>query len=60
LHAKVEAAYDGVVPYRGSHLAGAESEKIVPAGHNVFSSETAVLEIKRILKENLARDISEY
>jgi hypothetical protein len=44
---------DGVVPYASSHLAGAESEKIVPAGHTVFSSELAVLEIKRILDENL-------
>jgi hypothetical protein len=44
---------DGVVPYSSSHLAGAESEKIVPAGHTVFSSELAVLEIKRILDENL-------
>jgi pimeloyl-ACP methyl ester carboxylesterase len=44
---------DGVVPYSSSHLAGAESEKIVPAGHTVFSSEITVLEIKRILQENL-------
>jgi hypothetical protein len=44
---------DGVVPYSSSHLAGAESEKIVPAGHLVFSNEGAVLEIKRILQENL-------
>lgn len=45
---------DGVVPYISSHLAGAESEKIVPAGHTVFSHEIAVLEIKRILEENLS------
>jgi pimeloyl-ACP methyl ester carboxylesterase len=44
---------DGVVSYASSHLAGAESEKIVPAGHTVFSNELAVLEIKRILDENL-------
>jgi pimeloyl-ACP methyl ester carboxylesterase len=44
---------DGVVPYASSHLEGAESEKIVPAGHVVFSSDLAVLEIKRILDENL-------
>ena len=44
---------DGVVSYRSSHLAGAESEKIVPAGHTVFSNELTVLEIKRILEENL-------
>jgi hypothetical protein len=46
---------DGVVPYRSSHLTGAESEKIVPAGHSVFSNESAVLEIKRILEENIER-----
>ena len=46
---------DGVVAYNSSHLDGAESEKIVPAGHVVFSNEAAVLEIKRILEENLAR-----
>ena len=46
---------DGVVPYSSSHLAGAESEKIVPAGHGVFSNESAVLEIKRILEENVER-----
>ena len=44
---------DGVVPYSSSHLAGAESEKIVPAGHLVFSNDAAVIEIKRILGENL-------
>jgi pimeloyl-ACP methyl ester carboxylesterase len=44
---------DGVVSYASSHLDGAESEKIVPAGHTVFSNELAVLEIKRILEENL-------
>jgi pimeloyl-ACP methyl ester carboxylesterase len=44
---------DGVVPYTSSHLAGAESEKIVPAGHTVFANELTVLEIKRILEENL-------
>jgi hypothetical protein len=49
---------DVVVPYSSSHLAGAESEKIVPADHTVFLNEAAVFEIKRILEENLARDIS--
>jgi pimeloyl-ACP methyl ester carboxylesterase len=48
---------DGVVRYSSSHLAGAESEKIVPAGHGVFSDESAVLEIKRILEENIKSKI---
>ena len=46
---------DGVVPYSSSHLAGAESEKIVPAGHTAFSNEAAIIEIKRILEKNLTR-----
>jgi pimeloyl-ACP methyl ester carboxylesterase len=49
---------DGVVPYSSSHLVGAESEKIVPAGHIVFSNPGAVLEVKRILEENLAAPFS--
>ena len=44
---------DGVVPYSSSHLDGAESELIVPAGHTVFSSDATVAEIKRILEENI-------
>ena len=46
---------DGVVPYSSSHLVGAESEKIVPAGHLVFSNDAVVVEIKRILEENLIK-----
>jgi predicted DNA-binding protein with PD1-like motif len=45
---------DGIVPYTSSHLAGAESEKIVPAGHLVFSNADAVLEIKREVDSPLA------
>jgi hypothetical protein len=48
---------DGVVAYSSSHLAGAESEKIVAAGHTLFSNEAAVREIKRILEKNLAPDV---
>ena len=32
---------DGIVAYRSSHLEGAESEKIVPAGHNLVSNPTS-------------------
>ena len=42
---------DGVVPYRSSHLEGAESEKIVPAGHDLISNPVTIAEIKRILEE---------
>jgi pimeloyl-ACP methyl ester carboxylesterase len=47
---------DGVVLYSSSHLDGAESELIVPAGHTVFSSDAAVNEIKRILHENVRQN----
>jgi pimeloyl-ACP methyl ester carboxylesterase len=46
---------DGVVAYRSSHLEGAESEKIVPAGHNLVANPATVAEIKWILEENIVR-----
>ena len=46
---------DGVVDYQSAHLDGAESEKIVPAGHAaVIANPETVAEIKRILEENIA------
>jgi hypothetical protein len=47
---------DGVDPYSSSHLEGAESELIVPAGHTVFSNDATVNEIKRILHENVGKN----
>ena len=47
---------DGIVSYRSAHLAGAESEKIVPAGHELFSHSATVAEIKRILDVNLGKE----
>jgi pimeloyl-ACP methyl ester carboxylesterase len=46
---------DGLVEYSSSHLEGAESEKIVPAGHYLMDHSETVAEIKRILEENIAR-----
>jgi hypothetical protein len=46
---------DGLVAYSSSHLEGAESEKIVPAGHYLMAHPETVSEIKRILEENIAR-----
>src|SRR5262249_34956536 len=42
-----EGAYraDGVVTYRSSHLEGAESEKIVSAGHDLAANPATVAEI---------------
>jgi hypothetical protein len=44
---------DGVVPYWSSHLASAESEKIVSTGHEPMADPAAVAEIRRILLLNL-------
>jgi len=46
---------DGLVTYSSAHLDGAESEKIIPAGHYLMANPEAVAEIKRILDENIAR-----
>ncbi|PTY04182.1 hypothetical protein DB346_05195 [Verrucomicrobia bacterium LW23] len=46
-----ELGTDGVVPYKSSHLAGAESELVVRGGHNTFRYPAAVEEIKRILRK---------
>ena len=44
---------DGVVPYSSAHLATAESELIVPAGHGAFNHPKAIAEINRILRRQL-------
>ena len=48
-----EQGSDGVVPYKSSHLDGAESELIVPADHSAHVHPLAVQEVKRILKLHL-------
>jgi len=40
---------DGIVPYWSSHLDGAESELIVPTGHDAFNCPQSVHEVLRIL-----------
>jgi hypothetical protein len=44
---------DGIVPYWSSHLASAQSEKIVPTGHEPMADPRAIEEIRRILLLNL-------
>ncbi len=44
---------DGVVPYRSAHLPGAESEKVIPSWHSVQETPQAILEIRRILHEQM-------
>jgi hypothetical protein len=48
-----EQASDGVVPYKSAHMAGAESELIVPAHHSAHTHPLAVQEVRRILKLHL-------
>jgi pimeloyl-ACP methyl ester carboxylesterase len=43
---------DGVVPYWSSHLAGAQSELIVPSNHSAHQNAQAIEEVRRILKLN--------
>jgi pimeloyl-ACP methyl ester carboxylesterase len=50
----LHASDDGLVPYRSSHLAGAASEKVIVSGHSVQETAEAILEVRRILHENLA------
>lgn len=46
---------DGVVAYRSSHLKAVESEKLVRSDHSVQRSPEAILEVRRILLEHLAK-----
>jgi pimeloyl-ACP methyl ester carboxylesterase len=48
-----EQGSDGVVPYKSSHLEGAESELIVPSDHAATAHPLTVLEVKRILRLHL-------
>lgn len=46
----LEESSDGIVPYSSSHLAGADSELVVPQNHEVYRHPEAVDEIRRILR----------
>ena len=46
---------DGIVPYSSAHLSGAVSERVLPSSHSVQEHPLAILEIRRILRERLAR-----
>jgi pimeloyl-ACP methyl ester carboxylesterase len=49
---------DGVVPYWSSHLDGAVSEKVIHSGHSVQETPQAVIELKRILREDIRERVS--
>ncbi|WMJ68093.1 alpha/beta hydrolase [Stenotrophomonas sp. 24(2023)] len=44
---------DGLVPYWSAHLDGAVSEKVITSGHSVQETPQAVLEVRRILREDV-------
>ncbi|MCE9609525.1 MAG: alpha/beta fold hydrolase [Chthoniobacter sp.] len=44
---------DGVVPYWSSHLATAESERIVPGPHGSYQNPATIAELTRILHQHL-------
>jgi len=46
---------DSVVPYWSSHLAGAQSERIVPSDHCAHQNPQAIEEVKRILRLHSAQ-----
>ncbi|UJM91291.1 alpha/beta fold hydrolase [Rhodanobacter denitrificans] len=45
---------DGLVPYSSAHLAGADSELVIPSWHSVQETPAAILELRRILRLQLA------
>jgi triacylglycerol esterase/lipase EstA (alpha/beta hydrolase family) len=44
---------DGIVPYESAHLNGAASELVLRSAHSVQENPLAILEIRRILREQL-------
>lgn len=44
---------DGLVPYWSAHLDGVLSEKVIVSGHSVQETPEAVLEVRRILRQDL-------
>ncbi len=45
---------DGVVPYESAHLDGADSELAIPSWHSVQETPAAIVELRRILRLQLA------
>ncbi|TWI08201.1 esterase/lipase family protein [Aerolutibacter ruishenii] len=46
---------DGLVPYWSAHLDGAISEKVIRSAHSVQETAPAIIEIRRILREDISR-----
>ncbi|WP_189385605.1 esterase/lipase family protein [Advenella faeciporci] len=49
----LEDSDDSLVPYKSSHLTGAVSEKIIIYGHSVQEAVASILEVRRILQEDI-------
>lgn len=43
------------MPYRSSHLPGTQFKKVIISGHSVQQNAAAILEIQRILKEDMTQ-----
>lgn len=56
----LEDSNDGVVPYASAHLAGAQSELVIPSWHSVQETPQAILEIRRILRLDIDSTSQEY
>ena len=51
----VDHSSDGVVPYWSAHLSGATSEKLIRSGHSVQETAPAIIELRRILHEDITQ-----
>ncbi|HRN61174.1 MAG TPA: alpha/beta fold hydrolase [Luteimonas sp.] len=49
----LEDSDDGLVPYPSAHLPGALSEKVITSGHSVQETALAILELRRILHQDV-------
>ncbi|MGE6332576.1 esterase/lipase family protein [Stenotrophomonas sp. NPDC077659] len=49
----LEKTDDGLVPYWSSHLPNAVSEKVIVSGHSVQEATPAIVELRRILHEDM-------
>ncbi len=52
----LEDSSDGVVPYKSAHLDGAQSELVLRSWHDVQQNPKAILEMRRILHEQIAAE----
>ncbi|MEO7068372.1 MAG: alpha/beta fold hydrolase [Rhodanobacter sp.] len=56
LKGPLQQSSDGVVPYKSAHLDGADSELVIPSWHSVQETPAAILEVRRILRLQLATE----